>query len=56
MAHDKYYALCLHIVNTLMKNAVYFDIQWRMPKKVLDVMQSIYDIDPDLFPFDTYDL
>ena len=56
VAHDKYYAICLHTVRTLMKNAVYFDLQWRLPKKVLDVMQSLYDIDPQLFPFETYDL
>ena len=39
-----------------MKNATYFDLQWRIPKKILDVMQSRYGIDPDVFPFDTYDL
>ena len=56
VAHDKYYAICLHTVRTLMKNAIYFDLQWRMPRKILDAMQSLYDIDPDSSPFDTYDL
>ena len=27
-----------------------------MPKKILDAMHSLYDIDPELLPFDTYDL
>ena len=56
VAHDKYYAICLHIVRTLMKNAIYFDLQWRMSRKIMDVMQSLYDIDPNFFTFDTYDL
>ena len=46
----------MHTVRTIMKNAFDFDLQWRMPRKILDVMHSLYDIDPDLFPFETYDL
>ena len=56
VAHDKYYAICIHTVRILMKNASYFDLKWRMPRTLLDVMHSLSDIDPDLFPFETYDL
>ena len=56
VAHDKYYALCLNLVRELMRHARLFDLQWRMPQHVLDLMSSTYDVDPDSFPFPTYDV
>ena len=51
MAHDKYYAISVGVALVVLKDSRADKHVWKMPKDVLDILESMFGFDVSLYPF-----